>query len=108
MRFVVFGAGGVGSVIGARLFEGGHDVTLIARGEHLEAIRARGLEVRDPERTVVLDIDAVDSPAAAAIGSGDVVLLCTKTQQSEAALSSLAASAPIDVAVVCAQNGVEN
>ena len=50
MRFVVYGAGAVGGVIGAHLFRGGHDVTLIARGAHQEAIRERGLRFDTPER----------------------------------------------------------
>ena len=44
MTFVVYGAGAVGGVIGARLFQAGHGVTLIARGAHYEAIRDRGLQ----------------------------------------------------------------
>ncbi|HLG01078.1 MAG TPA: 2-dehydropantoate 2-reductase N-terminal domain-containing protein, partial [Acidimicrobiia bacterium] len=45
MRVVVYGAGAVGGVVGARLFQAGHDVTLIARGDHYAAIRERGLRV---------------------------------------------------------------
>ena len=43
MRFVIYGAGGIGGTIGARLFQHGHDVMLIARGPHLEAIKEPGL-----------------------------------------------------------------
>jgi 2-dehydropantoate 2-reductase len=43
MRFVVYGAGAIGGVVGGRLFEHGHDVTLIARGEHLRVVRSVGL-----------------------------------------------------------------
>lgn len=108
MRFVILGAGGVGSVIGARLHQAGSDVTLIARGDHLAALQARGLELRDPDGTARLAIEAVGDPGAAEIAADDIVVLATKTQQSEAALASLAAVAPAEVAVVCAQNGVEN
>ena len=45
MRFVVYGAGAVGGVIGARLFEQGHDVALIARGAHQAAIESNGLRL---------------------------------------------------------------
>ena len=48
MRFVVFGAGAIGGVLGARLHAAGHDVVLIARGPHLDAIRGHGLRVLDP------------------------------------------------------------
>ena len=108
MRYVVLGAGAIGSAIGGRLHEHGHEVCLIARGEHLEALRTRGLELRDPDRTVVLDVPVAADPSSARIGEDDVVVLATKTQQSEAALLALAATAPPFVPVVCAQNGVEN
>src|SRR3954469_16406656 len=51
MRFAVIGAGGIGGYFGAGLSRAGHEVRLLARGEHLEAIRSRGLEVREPEGT---------------------------------------------------------
>jgi len=108
MRFVILGAGGVGCVIGGRLFERGEDVTLIARGAHFEALDARGLELRDPDRTVTLPIPTVPDPAEAELGAGDVVVLATKTQQSEAALDALAPVAPANAPLICAQNGVEN
>ena len=49
MRFVVYGAGAIGGVIGARLHQHGHEVVLIARGAHLEAIRARGLRIESAD-----------------------------------------------------------
>jgi 2-dehydropantoate 2-reductase len=107
MRYVVLGAGGIGGTIGGRLFEQGHDVALVARGPHLDAIRDRGLELRTPGGTTVLPVPAVDDVAHLDLGQGDVVLLATKTQDSPAALGALAAVAS-DVTVVCAQNGVEN
>ncbi len=54
MRFAVVGAGAVGGVIGGRLFESGHDVVLVARGRHLEAIRSDGLTLASPTGSVVL------------------------------------------------------
>ena len=60
MRIVVFGAGAVGGVIGGRLFQyadrHGHDVVLVARGAHHDAIRDQGLTVHDPDATVVLPV----------------------------------------------------
>ncbi len=108
MRVVVYGAGGVGGVIGARLFQQGHDVTLIARGAHHDAIRDRGLRLHTPEESVELPIPVVDRPGAVELGSGDVVLLTMKTQDTAPALAELAAVAPPDIAVASAQNGVEN
>ena len=104
----MLGAGAIGGAIGARLAQAGREVVLIARGEHLEALRSRGLEVRDPTGTSVLPIPAVGTPAEAEPQSGDVVLLATKSEQSAAALDALAACSVPGVPVVCAQNGVEN
>jgi 2-dehydropantoate 2-reductase len=108
VRFVVYGAGAIGGVVGARLFQAGHDVTLIARGAHLDAIRENGLRVDSPDDSVTLPIPVAARPADVKFGDGDVVLLGMKTQDTRPALAELAAVAPPGVAVVCAQNGVEN
>ena len=108
MRFLVYGAGAVGGVMGGRLFQAGHDVTLVARGDHLAALQDRGLELLDPDSRVVLPVPAVGHPAEAELAAGDVVVLAMKSQDTEAALAALATAAPSGVAVVCAQNGVEN
>jgi 2-dehydropantoate 2-reductase len=108
VRFIVYGAGAVGGVMGARLFQAGHDVTLIARGAHYEAIRDHGLRVESPEDAATLRIPVVTTPAEANPASGDVVLLAMKTQDTAPALDELSAVAPPDIAVVCVQNGVEN
>ena len=108
MRFVVYGAGGIGGVLGGRLFEHDHEVVLIARGAHGEAIRERGLVVESPDATVTLPIDAVTSPADVAWKDGDVVLLTMKSQDTEAALNQLVNLVPRTAPVVCVQNGVAN
>jgi 2-dehydropantoate 2-reductase len=108
MRFVVYGAGAVGGVIGGRLSEAGHDVTLIARGAHLEALRGEGLSLVDPDGPVTLRVPAVAHPADADLRDGDVVILAMKSQGTGSALSDLAAHAPAEIRVVCAQNGVAN
>jgi 2-dehydropantoate 2-reductase len=107
-RFVVYGAGAVGGVIGARLHEHGHEVVLIARGKHLAAIRTRGLQLDSPEGSATFELPAVEHPADLELGANDVVLLATKTQDTAAALRELALTAPPRIPVVCAQNGVEN
>jgi 2-dehydropantoate 2-reductase len=84
----------------------GAPVVLIARGAQLDALRRDGLSVALPSRAVHLTVDAVASPAAIRFEERDVVLLCTKSQDTAVALADLAASAPRDVPVVCAQNGV--
>jgi 2-dehydropantoate 2-reductase len=108
MRFVIYGAGAVGGTIGGRLFEAGHDVTLVARGDHLAAVQRDGLTVASPSGTVTLPVPAVGSPADAGLAAGDVVLLAMKTQHTAAALDDLARAAPPGIRVVCGQNGVEN
>ena len=108
MRYVILGAGAIGCVIGGRLFEAGHDVVLVARGAHLSALAGEGLELRDPERTVKLPVATASVPAEVGFRTGDVALLATKTQHTEALLIDLEASAPPETTVVCAQNGVEN
>src|SRR5207244_11579037 len=63
MRILVLGAGAVGGYFGARLAKGGHDVTFVARGENLEALRRDGLTVRLAERTLHLaPVHAVGDP----------------------------------------------
>ena len=94
MRYLILGAGAIGGAIGGRLFQHGHDVVLIARGAHLEAIRSGGLELRDPEATVRLPIQAVATAEAAELRPDDVVILATKTQHSEALLADLAVVGP--------------
>jgi 2-dehydropantoate 2-reductase len=108
MRFIIYGAGAVGGVIGGRLFQAGHDVILVARGEHLRALQDRGLTLAAPAETVTLPVPAVGGPAEAEPAAGDVVVLAMKGQHTDAALDDLRRVAPDGVAVVCAQNGVEN
>lgn len=108
MRFVVFGAGAIGGVLGARLHQAGKDVLLIARGAHYRAIARDGLTLETPEESVVLEIPVFEDPSAISWREDDVVLLATKTQDTAGALGALASSAPEQVAVVCVQNGVEN
>ena len=108
MRYVVYGAGAIGGVIGARLHLSGREVTLIARGAHLAALRERGLAFTSAAGTETLAIPAVASPAELALAPGDAVILAMKSQDTAAAVDALAAVAPPDVAVICAQNGVAN
>ncbi len=107
MRFVVVGAGAIGGAVGARLFQSGHDVTLVARGEHGRALRS-GLVLESPGETVTLPIPVVTEPALVSWeGDEDVVLLAVKGQGTDHALEQLV-GAPPAAAVVCMQNGVEN
>jgi 2-dehydropantoate 2-reductase len=108
MRFVVLGAGAIGGVVGGRLAEHGHDVLLVARGAHYEAIRDNGLRIESPHEVTTLRIPVVDGPSGISWSGDDVLLLATKTQDTEAALDALASVAPSTLPILCAQNSVAN
>lgn len=107
MRFVVLGAGAIGGVVGARLAQHGHEVLLIARGAHYEAIRDHGLRLESPDEVTNIRIPVVDHPSKITWTGEDILLVATKTQDTETALDSLEA-APRTLPVFCAQNGVAN
>ena len=108
MRFIVLGAGAIGGVVGGRLAQHGHEVVLIARGANYEAIRDNGLRIESPDAVATLQIPVVDTPASINWSSDDVLLLATKTQDTESALDQLAPTAPRTLPILCAQNGVAN
>ena len=108
MRYVIYGAGGIGGGIGAQLQGAGHDVTLIARGDHLRAIQERGLVVKTPEGVEAIDIAAVGHPSELTLAGDEVFLFTMKSQDTAAALQDLRAAAGIGAPVVMAQNGVAN
>ena len=105
-RYVVMGAGAVGASLGARLFEAGVEVVLVARGAHGEAMAQRGLELVEPDRARRIPAPVVLDPGALTLTAEDRVLLAVKSQHTEAALAQLSLSR--DVPVVCLQNGVRN
>jgi 2-dehydropantoate 2-reductase len=107
MRIVVMGSGGVGGYFGARFAAAGNDVTFVARGAHLEAMRRDGLRLDselgnlrlDPAKAVA---DARDVPAA------DAVLFAVKMRDTESAAESLRALAAGGATIFTFQNGVES
>jgi 2-dehydropantoate 2-reductase len=106
LRVAVLGAGAVGSYYGARLAEGGAEVTLIARGRHLDALRASGLTVVEPERTTSHRLRATDEPAE--IGPVDLVLFCVKSYDTDDAAAGLAPLLHGSTGVLSLQNGIDN
>lgn len=108
MRVVVVGAGAIGGVLASRLSAADNDVAVVARGRHLEAIVEGGLRVRDANGETVHRMPAVADVGKLGLTADDLVVLAVKTQDSAAVLASLARVAPPDMAVACAQNGVEN
>jgi 2-dehydropantoate 2-reductase len=88
MRIAVMGAGGVGGYFGGRLAHAGQDVTFIARGEHLHALQERGLEVRSVHGDFTLPmVKATDDPAT--VGPVDLVLVCVKAYDTDAAARAI-------------------
>jgi 2-dehydropantoate 2-reductase len=108
VRYIIYGAGAIGAGIGILLQRHGHEVVLIARGAHLEAMQASGLTAHTPGGSYTEPVAAVAGPHEVAFRDGDVVLLATKSQDTVGALEDLRAAAGPDVPVVCAQNGVDN
>jgi 2-dehydropantoate 2-reductase len=84
MRFAIVGSGAVGGYFGARLVRAGHDVTFLARGAHLEAIRQRGLEIQSAAGDLRVPARAEADPTL--VGAVDVVLLAVKTYDNTTAL----------------------
>jgi 2-dehydropantoate 2-reductase len=107
LRAVIYGAGGIGGGIGALLSAAGHEVVLIARGDHLERIRANGLTVGTPEWTRTFRLDAVAHPREVEWRADEVVFFTMKSQDTGGALEDLVEAAPA-APVIFAQNGVAN
>lgn len=105
MRIAIMGTGGVGGFFGAKLALAGHDVTFIARGAHLEAMREQGLRVATDEGELhVAQPQATDDPRS--IAPVDAVLFTTKLYDTEAAARSLDTVLGEDGFVVTVQNGI--
>jgi 2-dehydropantoate 2-reductase len=106
MRIAIVGAGGVGGYFGARLAAAGADVAFLARGAHLEAMRARGLRVTSPKGDLHLPrVTAESDPAA--IGPADIVFFAVKLYDTESALAMLPPLVGAKTIVIGFQNGVE-
>ncbi|MFD0412727.1 ketopantoate reductase family protein [Streptomyces sp. NPDC127108] len=116
MRYIMIGAGAIGGSVGGRLAEAGHEVVLVARGAHHEALRDRGLTLITPDGTRTHRPPVVQNPAdLGELRADDVLVLAVKTQDAEAALDAWATrpvaggtTAAESLPLVCAQNGVES
>ena len=104
VKYCIVGAGAIGGVLGARLAAAGHGVSLVARGEHLAAIRAGGLAVRDASGERTCRLPAADDPAG--FGPQDVVVIALKAHSIGHMLPRLAPLLTPDTAVVTAINGI--
>ena len=107
MRIAVIGAGGTGGYFGGLLARAGEDVTFIARGANLEAIRARGLTVESRiAGTFSVPVRATDDPGE--VGPVDLVLFCVKTYDTDAAAKSVRPLVRQYTMLLSLQNGIDN
>ena len=106
MRIAVVGAGGVGGGFGAALAKAGADVTFIARGAHLAAMKGDGLKIESPRGdTHLAPTQATDDPKS--VGKVDIVLFCVKLWDVESAGAHIKPLVGPDTAVVPLQNGID-
>jgi 2-dehydropantoate 2-reductase len=107
MRIAVIGAGGVGGAFGAALANAGADVTFVARGAHLQAMRQNGLRVEGGRgETIIKPAQATDDPAS--IGPVDFVLFCVKLWDVESAGEAIKPLIGPTTAVIPLQNGIDS
>lgn len=104
MKICVFGAGSIGGVIGGVLANAGHDVSLIARGPHLDALQSNGCRVETGGQTFTVHPQASDTPAD--FGPQDIVVVAVKAPAMPAVAAAIAPLLGPDTAVVPAMNGI--
>jgi 2-dehydropantoate 2-reductase len=106
MRIAIMGTGAVGGFFGAKLAVTGHEVAFIARGEHLRALCANGLQVTSPAGD--LKVRALFTDDAKKIGQVDLILFCVKSYDTEAAAQQLKPLVSDSTRILSLQNGVDN
>jgi len=106
VRIAAIGAGGVGGYFGARLQQAGEEVHFLARGRHLQAIRANGLKLESPLGSATLKVQVHERPDE--IGPVDVVLFAVKLWDTDAAAASIRPLLSGGGVVIPFQNGVES
>ncbi len=104
MRICVFGAGAIGGNFAARLADAGNEVSVVARGAHLEAIRANGLTLIAGDKKIVAKVKASDKPAD--LGKQDAVISTLKANGLSALAESVGPLLGPETPVVFAQNGI--
>ncbi|MGH7413705.1 MAG: ketopantoate reductase family protein, partial [Candidatus Rokuibacteriota bacterium] len=107
MRIVVMGSGGTGGYFGAKLARAGEDVTVVARGAHLTALRADGLRIK----SAIEGEWSVRAPAVERLEGtppADVVLFCVKSFDTEGAAALIRPVVGPETGVLSIQNGVDN
>lgn len=106
MKIVMMGSGGVGGFFGGKLAQAGHDVSFVARGAHLAALREQGLLIENKEQgdIRVPQVRATDDPAS--LGQADLIVLSVKLWDTEAAARAIKPLVGPDTAILSLQNGV--
>src|SRR5262245_30831079 len=106
MRIAIMGSGGVGGYFGAKLVLGGADVSFVARGAHLAAMRQHGLIIESAHDPIHLPkVNVTDDPAT--IGKVDMVMFCVKLWDTETAARQLVPITGPDTGIISFQNGVQ-
>jgi len=105
-KVAVMGAGAVGSFYGAMLARAGHQVTLIGRPAHVQAIQRDGLQLEMGGQVHTVRLDARSEPAA--VAGADLVLCCVKSGDTEAAALQMAPHLGANTILMSLQNGVDN
>ena len=106
MRVAVMGAGSTGGYFGGMLARSGNEVSLIARGAHLKAIRADGLKVVRDDEEFTVRCHATNDPSE--VGPVELALLCVKTYQNQDAVPLMKPLVGPGTTVLCLQNGVDS
>jgi len=104
MKVCIYGAGAIGAYLGVALVDAGCEVTLVARGPHLEAMRANGLTLESGGTTRNVRIRCTADPAS--VGAQDYVILALKAHSVASAVESIGALLGPKTAIVTAQNGI--
>lgn len=107
MRIAILGSGAVGGYFGARLARAGQDVTFIARGRHLDAIRANGLQIRSAALGDMVAHASAESDTSR-VGPVDVVIVAVKAYDNDTAYPAILPMLGPDTVVLTLQNGVDN
>lgn len=110
MRFIIYGAGGIGCVIGGHLFRQGYEVVLVGNAQHVDSVNERGLKLVTGDESFVLNVPAVKTAGELApFRDDDIVLLCAKSQHTVRCLGQLKnAGAPRTLPIFCVQNSILN
>ena len=105
MRIMVMGAGALGCYFGGLLARNGEDVTFVARGDNLRALRSRGLQVKNADGDFALPVHALERPEEA--GPVDLIIIAVKSFDLESAAGAVRPVVGPETAVLCLQNGVD-